>query len=198
MKHFIKRAISLMLVAVMLILSLLLGGCSLFQTTGLEGGFRERPTWFAQHIPNFKVAYKSDKREFDLDNVTMDFYYGHLIPGVWMEETTFYIEFENGDKKILVKTINGDDFFNGEYTVDWSTDTKSIFSFSLYDYNHHETITIPRELFVGEKGSFRFQMSMKYLTEEGNGDYREGMAGVRLYYKVDGDKVILSDKEFWF
>ncbi len=202
MRNFIKRTISLMLAAVMLILSLLLGGCSVFQQ-GFDNGFYDTSI-LPRELQNLQAACVGEKRVFDINDVTLDFYYGFFSEGpeYWTQRTVT-LSFVNycgdhfNEEKYIKKEIrkmDGSVFFTDKYKV---ATEYSFLGTTKFNYNHCETITVPQELFYGEKGYILFQITFDFFNVETNYMHQDSGA-TRFFYKVDGDKVILSDKEFWF
>ncbi len=171
-------------VILLVLLALCLTGCG---EEGLEYGFDVRGLNDSRY-----AAYKSEKNTFDINDVTLDFYYGSLTYSSFetVKKTISYPNFDiyfnpEGGEKVLIKQVN-EEFFSEKYrvTVD---DARA-------KYNHKEAFTIPKELFTGETGVIYFQgYGDNIRTEEE--DY-EVIFSINICYKVDGDKVILSGTGF--
>ncbi len=189
MKHFIKRTISLMLVAVMLILSLLLGGCSLFNQ-GVEDGFKEN-TFLYGKVPDFMVAYTSEIREYDIDNFNLMLYYGYYNMPDWYNEKVpilLNIYCEGDDQRIILKRYEFDEFFteNREVSV-----KRSFVSVCNYIFDYCEMVTIPSEVFTKDKGRLVFSLDLEYLPENKHVK-RTFLNGICLDYEIKDNKVIIS------
>ena len=63
------------------------------------------------------------------------------------------------------------------------------------EYNYSEKITIPKELFINETGIITFNIYAEVFNENGVSGASYG-ASQPIYYKVTGNKVELSTKEF--
>ena len=163
------------------------------QKTGLESGFIVSS---GDESPSITCALKSDKTEFDIDDVTLDFYYGILFTG--SEEyareygghniPSFDICFENikGDRLILIRHVE-ENLVSEKYRTVWVYDENYSATFTIY--NHSETLTIPKELFTPEEDVILFSI---YGTDVNSYDpVYKGIAYKYIYYKIDGDKVII-------
>ena len=166
--------------------------------SGLESGFNlsesARPAGISNHS-----AYKSEKMEFDIDNVTLEFFFGgHYASGIDLElecgrnypEFDIYFLNDNGDK-VHIKHVE-ENLVSEKYRCyyvygeGWHVDEVK--------YNHSELFTIPKELFTKEKGRVFFEI-YGINPNDPKLEYR-GITGVGIYYKLTGDKVILSSEKF--
>lgn len=143
----------------------------------------------------FHCAYKSDKTEFDIDNVTLDFYYGveYLFTEEDERETidipSFDLYLSNGKSpKISIKHVE-ENLISEKYRchIAWDEDSK-------ITYNHCETVTIPRELFVEESECLYFSVYGTNVREF-YPEYRS-VIGAHLHYKIVGERVILAAMPF--
>ena len=170
------------LIARALLLILLLASAVNFtacRNKGLEAGFDQRG-----HVPEFLCAYKSDKREFDIDDVILTFYYGGN-KGIHLPSFELYFENEEGNEYLIkeIKNHNPE-----QYMV--SIEYKRILF--IYDgtitFTYGEILKIPKELFVNDKGYIRFCMK--------SNDVEDFWSSQIVYYKVKGNTVLLSEKPF--
>ena len=172
------------------------GGEETNGSQGLESGFNNEGNSCA--MSHFHCAYKSEKNEFEIDDVTLEFFYGrqHTFGAEYALETggydipTFDLYFkEDGGEKILIKHVE-ENFISDKYNIDFdyhgNNPTKYYFS---------ETLTIPEQLFSKERGMIWFEIYGTNIKEGDNAKYK-AFAGVYLFYKKDNGKVILSNKEF--
>ncbi len=165
---------------------------------GLESGFEPSR---GGCIPSsgYHCAYKSDKREFDINDVTLDFYFGAegadksepplehegIIPILEL-----YFETDTQEQYLIRKS---DEYFvSKKYscTVVYDKNRQN----GKVEYNHSETITVPKELFTKNSGKIAFVV---FSTDIDNRVPKtKCMTTIAVFYKVNGDKVILSDKSF--
>ena len=167
------------------------------QKSGLESGFNH--SLDADETTNRYCAYKSEKNEFYIDNVTLDFYYS--IYYYESEEYTqknicsfpsFDLYFSDGkDKQIFVKHVD-ENFVSEKYRCDFVEDENGIIS--KIHYNHSETHTIPKDIFTKEYCIVYFAVySSNALEYE---QKYQCIASAHIYYKLEGDKVTLSPIPF--
>ena len=163
----------------------------------LESGFK--PSDDACEIPLFYCAYRSDKTEFDIDDVTLDFYYGGWFTNLGIEYDLqlynfpmFDIYFTNdAHDRCFVKRVE-ENLVSEKYRCkfidddDWNA-TEIIF-------NHSESITIPREIFTENEGVIYFAIYSKNANH--TVPEVEWIAGKAIFYKIIGEKVILSNLPF--
>ena len=183
-ENFKTKLISrIMLLLLLLASALSFAGCG---NKGLEGGFNRKGL-----LPSFLSAYRSDKREFDIDDVTLTFYYGGSN-GIEYPSFKLYFENENGDIH-LIKEVNNHDPENYIVKLEHK---KILFVYKTTKiFNHSESITIPKELFVNNVGyiMFYFKNTTENLDNESEPLY---LGTVVIYYKVEGDTIFLSEKSF--
>ena len=174
------------LIARIMLLVLLLASAVNFTACGkkgLEAGFehREHPHAYWDHF----CACKSNKREFDISDVALTFYYGGTKG---MDLPSFGIYFENEEETVyLIKEIKNHN--PEQYIVNHEYKEFLFFDKIIRTFTHSETITIPKELFVNNTGHILFYMKVNEL-----GDLYLGT--VAIYYKVEGNTVFLSEKSF--
>ena len=182
------------LIARMMLIVLLLTSAVNFtacRNKGLEAGFKWR-----QHpdgTSDYFCAYKSDKREFDINDVTLIFYYG-CTKGITCPSFKLYFENKNGDIYLIkeVRDPNPDDYkVNLEY--------KETLFFNTYEkvFNYSESITIPKELFVNDSGVILFNVAITWSIDDLiNESEWDNITRAAIYYKVKDNTVILSEKSF--
>ena len=141
---------------------------------GLWIGFK----WKNHDFGEYRCACTSDKREFDINDVTLIFYYGSEKE---IQCNSFELCFENEDIYLLkeVTVYNPDD-----YIIEFN-------EYNIREFTHFETITIPKELFVNNRGHILF-----YIREIKSGEEGASWGGITLYYKLNGSTVLLSANEF--
>ena len=171
-------------------------GCSVGKETGsdnqniLQGGLY----YLDGELPHIWSAYKSDKRTFDINNVTLDFYYGVHFYGTEEHERQtlydvpsfdLYFQYKNNEK-IFIKHVE-ENLVSDKYRCGHTEDSKPT-------YNHYESITIPKETFKEESGFFWFVIYGTNIKER-EPTYRS-LTSAGIYYKCKGDKVTLSHVPF--
>ena len=141
-------------------------------------------------------AYQSDQKIFDMNDVTLDFYYGAIrgsISGYKDRRvfTTVYFQHKGQDRKVI--KILEENIFSEKYNI---YETNRLLANILdLEYNYSEKITIPKELFINETGIITFNIYAEVFNENGVSGASYG-ASQPIYYKVTGNKVELSTKEF--
>ncbi|MBO5715462.1 MAG: hypothetical protein J6S23_03600 [Clostridia bacterium] len=199
-----KLIARLILVVILLTSTLTLASCG---NKGLENGFNPKG-----RLNTFMCAYKSDKTEFDIDDVTLTFYYGghywDYISGQKVDYSEnlececfeLYFENENGDI-YLIKKVE-ENFISDKYLITPDYKNYDLLFFYYSDmtpiFSHSEEIKIPRELFTDESGTIVFKICSKELVYVSNRDYVDDdsyvITGISIHYKKSGDKIILSAK----
>ncbi len=165
--------------------------------TGLESGFTASS---GEPIPDNWCAYKSATNEFDIDNVTLTFYFGTIMP---KEVTDEYIEnyLENGINIPEFDVYFGDTYCNPLYLIRHSTENFISTEYSCYIedyyskevniiYNHSETVTIPQELFTRQQGAISFYISGTDINEL-EPEYKM-IACILMNYDIKDGKIVLS------
>ncbi|MDR3318951.1 MAG: hypothetical protein LBS99_05880 [Clostridiales bacterium] len=171
---------------------------------GFEYGFSPNP---------IACAVKSEKTEFDIDDVTLDFYYGSP-ESAWgigdgnYELVCFAVYFCNSkylstieylttvidDYRIIygyffVKEISPEEYASGDYDVENKM-------FSDKKFNHYETLTVPKEALELSKGYFGLTIMETYYSQKDDGYCvtHKGFGAVR-YEKITDRTVRLSKPE---
>lgn len=162
--------------------------------------------------PYFQVysAHRFSTKKLDINNVTIEFFYGHLVPDSLknaVSETKITIEYAGwrgaDDRTIEIKNV--DNFLSDEYLL-------SIKRINQYRkkviFNHSEIINIPKEAFVAYKETFNKNYGQFYLCVRTNvtdesaelfyeGEQMEtrgwGYSGWQIYYRIENDKVVLGE-----
>ncbi|MDR3318952.1 MAG: hypothetical protein LBS99_05885 [Clostridiales bacterium] len=180
----------------------LLTGCG--NGNGLKVGFGS-----GNNRAAIMVAVKSEKTEFDIDDVTLDFYYGGSDIGKYggeaYERIGFAVYFFNGkylktiknlepvieDYRAIpgfyfVKEISPEEYASGDYDVE-------IKGFSDVKFNHNETLTVPKETLELSKGYLCLTVMEIYYLPGGEVYcvHHTGHVGVR-YEKINDRTVRLS------
>ena len=167
--------------------------------TKLESGFVLPGAGCGAPLPQFFCAYKSETNEFDIDNVTLEFYYGGLFSKDINHEhenasncPEFDIYFTDADgTKYFVKHVE-ENFVSEKYRCELTADENNCITSITFNYS--ETITVPKELFDRQYGEIYFQI---YSTNI-NDIYPEqkNIAGIVLFYeKIEDGKVILFSQQ---
>ena len=181
-----KLVSRLMLVILLLTSTLILASCE-NQNKGLEVGF----TPYGEM--DFSCAYRSDKTKFDIDDVTLTFYYGGFYEYNIESEIknrfsypTFELYFcdEKLDNIILVKRVE-ENLVSEKYRV---YSTLKFFNKHVIEYKHSEIITIPKELFAEDWGIIYFCLYGANVREDSEVKI---ITSVQISYKKDGDTITL-------
>lgn len=147
-------------------------------------------------------AYKSEVSEFDIDNVTLYFFFG----GIFSESIEHELECGSNIPKIRLYFRNT---AIGEFTPSPFSEENLYFikeieenyvsekyrwKGSNYTLEDGVKLTIPSELFIGESGRISFIVAGDEINDRVDGYIY--ISGKGIYYKVNGDMVTLSDQEF--
>jgi len=165
---------------------------------GLESGFGASGGGASSP---FLCAYKSDKTEFDINDVTLDFYYGvyFLESEEDARESTFdYPSFDlyfakDERNKVLIRHVE-ENFISEKYRCDFVYEEN--WKISEIKYNHFETLTIPKEMFTEDKGAIYFEIHSTNIKDYAK-EYRS-IVGKVIYYalSLSEDRVILTDNYY--
>ena len=144
-------------------------------------------------------AYKSDKKEFDINDVTLIFSYGtNYSPEIditlkdYFSFPTFELWFCNEDNDtVLIKKVE-ENLISEKYRCYYTYTTE--YEYVHREFNHSENITIPYNLFTNEKGYVIFGVCAANIIEKNPEVETLGLCVI--YYKKSGDTVTLSTTEF--
>ena len=178
-----------MLVILLLSSAINLAGCG---NKELEAGFEGE---IKDMAPIFVCAYKSDKSEFEIDNVTLTFYYGGAFESSVERDRikrfsypTFEIYFVNDEEmRILVKRVE-ENLVSEKYRT-WIGRESKIWKKSKRFFNHSEVFTIPEDLFTKESGMIYFYL---YGADVLINDEPEIICSIGICYNRNGNKITLS------
>ena len=200
-------------ICVLLVAITLLSSCE--KSTGIEIGFSGK--WFGR-LPQVHFGIKSDKTEFDIDDVTLDFSYGNGSVsdvggyiGVYNEETgntedwpivSMAVYFYNAKYRNTreprffedYKSIEGL-YFVKEIGIDdynENYDVKNNIFGSKYE--HTETLTIPKETFELTTGFVCIGVyEIAYNSSKNTYCFAGGSNKGLKYEMLDGGKVKISE-----
>jgi len=153
-------------------------------------------------------AYRFPKAKFDLDDVTVEIFYGHRLPeGLKNEETDTKIQIGFHSSNMEIKQV--DNFFNDDYAVAFEKDNRGATKRIIYNYS--ETIQIPKEAFItageplnGKCGSFYMGITCEVTDKNADFFVTNGINGHTygrqrdrppIYFRIDGDKVAVSNSQ---
>lgn len=197
-----KRIIAIAVMATMILSVFALAGCQKegeYVDKELKAGFEVRAN--SDVSPADYCAYSSDISEFDIDNVSIDFYYGSFFNISIQNELEHgrnypYVElfFENESAStqepyFIKKTT--DSYTSEKYRCEAIVDENG--NIIGIDFNHHEELTIPKELFIGKTGKISFLVRAKNIND--SQEEARYISGIYIYYKVTGNKVILANED---
>jgi hypothetical protein len=168
------------LVLMVVVFATILTGCCWFKKkeTVIENGFTRKDLGLSKGIA---TAIRTDKFEFSIDDITLEFFYGTEIQislqseryeliciGVYLTTVGFenlfsgFEDYQNIENVRLVKTISIEEFNSDDYIVTTNT---SILKGYTFTFNYSEKLTVPEDLFnytperVGVKGVLGFLVS---------------------------------------
>ncbi len=172
-----------------LILVLLLSGCSTPNYSGYT--YECGDVWALGRLPEIFVSAKSKQNTFPVDAVTLDLFFSAYDCAYKSNRGVG----NYGAREYLCIYVTSDEYFKSDnnentttdienrenrYLLFKATDEGDIFTpedghtleryslFSEYvNYRRFETVTIPKELFAGDTGFFRFELILYAEHEEG-------------------------------
>jgi len=160
-----------------------------------------------------KYKVKSNKNNFKVDNVTLDFYYGHLdafrgyntksnpefigfalyfFDEEYLDKIKFYSYLDDKNKEPVYEDYRNIDGLNlvkelsyDEFNSGDYLLTRKFLGYNLY---HQEALTVPKEVFERKEGSFVFMITLVYYVEK-DSDYDSG-------YSLTHDGAVYVDYEY--
>ena len=192
MKIFASKKKRFIFIGALILLVLVLTMVLIITNRGIQDGFKFNRMYRSTIIdqPPVACAYKTQKRVFDIDNVTLELYYGMLSKYNYNNDyvcAEIYCKNPKGEK-IQLQSIT-ETVYSDEYSINTRKFHKVFYYTVKYDFNHHDSVRIPREIFVGDSGYF----GVVFGVQEGEKNYSNSQT---IYYRVKGEKVELSTKEF--
>lgn len=136
----------------------------------------------------FTCGYRSEKEVFDMDNVSITVFFGGCYDDISqeLEKNSFpnyYISLSNEKGHTIVLKTVYEEFISEKYRTTWTYSFED--GYGIVEYNHFETITIPKQLFVAEKGTILFTLGYEYMY----------FAETTIYYEKIGNTIRLSSEE---
>lgn len=203
---FKTKLIARMTVLVMILTTIFMNGCQWYKTNGevseegLRKGFDNIDLYGeVQHF--LFMAYESNDDEFDIDNVTLNFSYGrHYVDVGDVQHTidaglsypNFDLCFVNDEGTTIVVKHVEENLISEKYMCEPVYSDK--IRLTKVTFNHSEKLTIPKELFNKDSGIIWFCIYGTNIKEY-NPRYQL-VNGIDIYYKKEGNTIILSTKSF--
>ncbi|MCH5163612.1 MAG: hypothetical protein J1F36_01200 [Clostridiales bacterium] len=160
--------------------------------TALEWGFSYGS---GAPLPSDFCAYKSDKSEFDIDDVTFTIFFGSILDvyldddhkyGRNIPEFDIYFADVNVEMLYLIRH-NEENYASEKYKCRIIDEADGSFKI---EFNYSEEVTIPKELFTKEQGVIGFCVGGIDLNSVRK-EY-ELLTCVYFNYDIVNDKVVLS------
>ena len=137
----------------------------------------------------FHCSYEIDKEKYDINCVTLVFYYGvgcgqdiDIALETSVNYPVFEIYFENDEgTSVLVKHVE-ENLISEKYGFTYGHNNKEL-------YNHSEELTIPKELFTKERGMIWFHLYGTNIIENSGPQI---IASTVIHYQKNGDTIMLS------
>ena len=195
------------LIVVLILISMVFTGCipggNIGANTGegFQKGLKFSPINGDHTVPPSVAndcACRSDKTEFNINFVILDFYYGGKFSEnleyekqYTQDYPTFDLYFKDDDgNKVFVKRVF-ENFVSDKYRYH---EIKNEYGYTVEKiFNHSEKLWIPKKLFNKEKGVIYFSLygeNHRYSEPK-----YETIASMSICYKVVGNKVVLSSGE---
>lgn len=194
----VAACLCIIIAASLLITNFMIEWSNLSTPSGLETGFKPSGSMSGAPLPGRYCAFKSETNVFDINEVTLDVYFGgDFSDGIdTIRENSesfpsFELYFENDQgNECFIKRIE-ENFVSEKYSCDLVCDEN--WNLLEIKYNYHETLTIPAELFTKEKGMIWFVA--RGVNTHKPEDGLQNIAGNVLLYEVKDGKVILTTQE---
>ena len=153
----------------------------------LEKGVKIPSSEYGSSI--FTCGYRSEKETFNVNNVTLMLLFGGNYDKDISKElknhsySNFFISLTNEKgHSITLKTVY-EELVSEKYRTTWSYSFEE--DYGIVDYGYSESIIIPKQLFVSEKGSILISIGHEYMY----------ITETVVYYAMSGDTITLSSKE---
>ena len=152
------------------------------------------------------MACKSDKKEFNIDDVTFEIFYGENWSSVKLEMDcgehykNFDLRVRNNDGDVIVLKLMDEEFVSEKYICEVVYDEH--WYITEVKYKHSEFITVPQEIFTKEEGVIEIYLwaAASYSTYDTIAYTNVTITSVYLNYKIVEGKVILtkaSNYDMW-
>jgi len=156
----------------------------------IESGFTQSEVLAnAEAAIDYYCGYKSEKNQFHINDVSLDFYYGYqaamTVDTAGITAKACFVD--GAGNAFTVKEIP--DFFTERYRclAFFDEQTKS----TKIEFSHSERFAVPKNAFIGEEGAIIFTLIL--YTADGGVIGSGDVSAAELYYKVSGTRVTLSD-----
>ena len=186
----IKQILAKVMLIIMISSVLTLVSC---KGDGLEAGFKMSIRGSGE-VNLFSLAYKSDTDQFDINNVTLTFYYGvaceddiEYVRKTRFNYPNFELYFYNDEQTHILARRVEENLVSEKYRCWIGRGSRMVF-------NHSEELTIPKELFTKETGVIC--LGLYGADARTNEEEPKLLNLIEIYYKKDGDKITLSSEEF--
>ena len=151
----------------------------------------EKITGGSYLVSQFHCSYEIDKEEYDINCVTLLFFYGVGLGediNIELETSVNYPVFElyfmnDENTSILAKHVE-ENLISEKYGFTYGPNNKEL-------YNHSEEFTIPKELFTKENGIIWFYLYGANILESGSPKAKI-ITSIAIYYTKNGDSITLS------
>ncbi len=182
-----KRLVLIIFLIIVALLSCMFVGCktdNAIEQAGIESGFTISS---GEPQPPIHIGYKADVREFDIDKVELEIFFG-WERGLDYDGVLGSFDYELVLENILdrgkyypIKDIS--DFNDMKYTFFYNLENNQI------EYSYSEKLIIPKEIFLGETGEVYIKVNNK-SNQISNGGFDSF-----LYTKIGDNKVRID--EWW-
>ena len=199
-----KRIIRL--TALMLAMVMLMSSCSVINR--IKYKYDNPPLEFesggGDPSSTLKAAYRIEKSIFGIDEaITVEFFFGflsypeedievykkrypYITDSSTIEILVGHRKVNNeADEPIIIRTAETGPYVSDEYRYNERTG----------EYNHSEMVTIPKEIFIEERGFI--YIKARTVDESENGPVYHTVAYINIYYEITGDIIRLGTHQFW-
>lgn len=167
---------------------------------------RGEPESNGELAPPIWTAFTSDKSRLKIgEDLTIKLYYG--TSKNFPNEDDDVMPIDTFTKIIMGYSVYGNlDSYGGGYSSELIEEIvlKEIDDFGSQNYpaaglnSISETITVPANWFVGEKGCIGWSIGMYAIWSKGSEPKNYGGGGIALYYRIEDENIILFDSYYKF
>ncbi len=177
-----RMLISILLVVICVLISL--QGCGFLsrwrtptEEEGISIGFQ-----YENSQGSLVTAIKSDKKVFEIDDVTLDFYYGGIASDSLSDSVALYFisgrnnlftdlivdDYKNIDGCYFIKEMTIEEYESGPFDIEQRWGPKQKNEKNTVYFHFVDTLTVPKEVFSESQGEFYFIAAYLRTNKENN------------------------------
>jgi hypothetical protein len=167
----------------------------------IEEGFEyPKPTGYVPDSAGDHCAYSADTSMFDIDDVTLTFYFGGEFHTPIEFEDDFFCYLHYDKAQLIFKNDNGKEIQVGTTEEQYTSEKYRCNVTRNYEgtkkvFNHSEKLTIPKELFERAIGTITFIVSAPNVNPDVDYYYKLMYQSIKIRYFVNEETVYLISSE---